>query len=364
MNEFKDRVSSNLNKKKYIIEENTVERNDCGEIVSFVAEEIRNDNPADGNEGTPLNAENLNKIIQGMIDKEINTLALTDEEKVKSVLSTLSIPNEVKNELILPLLWHRECLITWEVVSGEGIIITNNTASITQELFNQYSVIKSTITSGNYSESKKFEIKILKKEINDALKVKMDMDSVVIPTNVTSSFILPISGQMGSCITWIAAVMIDGPSLSGNSVIVQRGTANSGIILVGTFKIGNYSYSKQYDVRVIGTDCFTPKIFSTSITQLKNSPKSKSFTITTSTLDNLWIKVDNDNIEDLNIVLSNNGTTSVEVSVTETIALNTSTGSGSEIIDFCLKVYFNNTLLVGTIPCSICYYYSSETPED
>lgn len=71
MNEFKDRVASNLNRKKYIIEENTVERNECGELVSFVAEEIRYDTPEKGKEGTPLNAENLNSIILEMINISI-----------------------------------------------------------------------------------------------------------------------------------------------------------------------------------------------------------------------------------------------------------------------------------------------------
>lgn len=71
MSEFKNRVGLNLNRKKYIIEEDSVERNECGEIISFIAEEVRYDNPYINGEGTPLNAESLNEIIQDMIHTNI-----------------------------------------------------------------------------------------------------------------------------------------------------------------------------------------------------------------------------------------------------------------------------------------------------
>lgn len=71
MSEFEDRIATNLNRKKYIIEENTVERNECGEIASFIAEEIRCDTPEEGKEGTPLNAEHFNSIISDMINTSI-----------------------------------------------------------------------------------------------------------------------------------------------------------------------------------------------------------------------------------------------------------------------------------------------------
>lgn len=361
MSNFKNRNVEYPNRKRVTIQK--IEYDNNGEIIELIADLEREEGKVN-EEGTALNAESLNEVIQNMIDKEINTLTLTDEEKVKSDLATLSISKEVTNSLTLPLTWRRGCEIIWEVVSGDGITIANNIASVTQKNTVQTATIKATITSGNYSESKTFDITIINREMSDAERVRIDMDDTIVPTNVISSFALPTSGRNGSSITWIAALAVEGPELSGNSVIVERRTSDSGIILVGNFKYGCYSDSKQYNVRVVGTDCFNPKTFSTSITQVKSLPESKSFTITTSSLDNLYIEVDNDNNEDLSVIISNNGSASVTVQVSETTALNTSSGSGSEIIDFKLNVYLDDTLFVGTIPCSISYYYSSETPED
>lgn len=71
MSEFKNRLASNINRKKYFVEENTIERNECGEVISFVAKEVRYDNPNKDNEGTPLNASTLNTIISEMIETKI-----------------------------------------------------------------------------------------------------------------------------------------------------------------------------------------------------------------------------------------------------------------------------------------------------
>ena len=107
MSEFKDRQPNYPNRKKYVIEENSIERNECGEIISFVAEEIRYDVPKENGEGTPLNAANLNEIIKQMIKDEIsssngstnnndtstgnNENTSTETEEIETVTTTLQV---------------------------------------------------------------------------------------------------------------------------------------------------------------------------------------------------------------------------------------------------------------------------------
>ena len=67
MNEFKDRAGSGLNKR--ILEVESVERNQAGEISKIYAKVSRNDVASIS--GTPLNATTLNAIINDMIITKI-----------------------------------------------------------------------------------------------------------------------------------------------------------------------------------------------------------------------------------------------------------------------------------------------------
>ena len=69
MTEFKDRLASNLNKK--VLKVDKVERNEAGEIEKLYVFVTRNDTPYQNAEGTPLNAANLNSIINEMINSKI-----------------------------------------------------------------------------------------------------------------------------------------------------------------------------------------------------------------------------------------------------------------------------------------------------
>lgn len=85
MSEFQDRQSVKLNSK--ILEVSGVEKNSLGEITKLYVKEYRNDTPVT-NEGTLLNAENLNSIIKSMIDEAIAEKHKYDGiEKVNKELS-------------------------------------------------------------------------------------------------------------------------------------------------------------------------------------------------------------------------------------------------------------------------------------
>lgn len=161
MNEFKDRVASNLNRKKYIIEENTVERNECGELISFVAEEIRYDIPEQGNEGTPLNAESLTAIIKNMIEEALDKTVshmLTDTEKLELDVAKVIVPPKTVGNFTLPQSGLFGSVYNWEVLSGQGILIDGENAIINRHDTEQLVTLVLRATNGSSNMTKEFEV--------------------------------------------------------------------------------------------------------------------------------------------------------------------------------------------------------------
>lgn len=86
---FEDRVGTNLNKK--ILEVESVERDQAGEITLLEVKEFRNDGEGLIQEGTPLNAEKMNDIVSAMassVFKDIlkKVVGITYDEKKVSLL--------------------------------------------------------------------------------------------------------------------------------------------------------------------------------------------------------------------------------------------------------------------------------------
>ena len=84
MSEFKDRVGSGLNKR--ILEVESVERNQAGEISKIYAKVSRNDTASIS--GTALNATTLNAIINDMIITKIKEALENYHENGLAVLET------------------------------------------------------------------------------------------------------------------------------------------------------------------------------------------------------------------------------------------------------------------------------------
>lgn len=160
MSEFKDRVASNLNRKKYIIEENTVERNECGEIVSFVAEEIRYDTPEQGNEGTPLNAESLNNIINEMIVNQIINFMDVDQS-IYIDRRDLTLNDEYCMDFSLETVGKCGSSISWNVKSGTGIEIQGNIAKVSLRNFIQTVILQAVIEKEGKVLTKDFTINLV-----------------------------------------------------------------------------------------------------------------------------------------------------------------------------------------------------------
>lgn len=163
MNEFKDRVAYNLNRKKYVIEENTVERNEFGEIVSFVADEIRYDNPVEGKDGTPLNAESLTAIIKNMIDEALDKTVdhmLTDIEKLEFDVQKIILPTKTAADFALPQNGLFGSMYRWEILSGDGIQLNEYNAIINRQVNEQSVSLTLYATNGTSDITKEYKVMV------------------------------------------------------------------------------------------------------------------------------------------------------------------------------------------------------------
>ena len=121
MNEFKNRDGLHLNRKSYVVEENSIERNENGDMISFVATEIRNDEPYENKEGTPLNADSLNQITENIMHNILENL----EGTVSNMVNNFTIETLYVNDRYLPGSINNMVKITWEAVTS-NVTIKNN----------------------------------------------------------------------------------------------------------------------------------------------------------------------------------------------------------------------------------------------
>ena len=366
MNEFKDRVAPNLNRKKYIIEENTVARNECGEIISFIAEEIRYDDPEDGNEGTALNSENLNNIVKGMINDVVSLLPLTDETIAAIDKYYLKIPTNAVENFELPSSGGFGSIIEWKSTNSNVIEISNSTAIVTRYLTTKTCILIATIKKGSSVLTKEFVLTIPYRLMTDEERVEDDSLRTLISEYVTSSFSLPTTGIRGSTIKWVVATEEGVTLTTDNRVEFERSTINKIINLSGTFTYGNASVNKIFKVIIVGTNCYTPKQLDNSIIQVDGMPKTELVKVTTTNLEGLYVVIENDNENYITFEIENNDSNEVSILIKESEELNSLNESGTYIYDYKVNVYLSSdhTLLLGTINGSLTYYATSNIPED
>ena len=233
MSEFTNRSGNNLNKK--ILNVSEVTRDESGEITSLKVTEIRDDLPVT-NEGTPLNANNMNFIINSMISEKISLnnesiLSIinamveqrtyeclhsfyTDEEIVTIDYNKLTLPSIVfrsfllpKRGLGLPIVWSS---------NGTGIIIDGNNAIVQRTNANQIVTVTATLSCGNYTTTKPFNITVLAIEYDPSFS---------------------------SCDTHLFSVFPDGSSMGMSEYVVQNLTGSMYAIIIN-------NYSECFDVNV------------------------------------------------------------------------------------------------------------------
>lgn len=359
MNKLIDRQGPNLNKKMLEVED--VERDESGEIVRLYVKEYRNDSEGLIEQGTPLNVEGLTDAVKQII----HLFLASPTEKVAFDKENLTIPSTMAMDTPLPKKGNADCTITWEVLSGTGIRIDENSAIITKGNEVQTAQLKATISYEQVKDTKIFTITIAEK--TPAEKAREDCDNLTIPTIIIDDLTLPTRGDNGSIITW-RALTSPNVTLVGNVLKVTRGQGESGAILNATVQYGTSIFIKRIEITILAlpTTTYTPKSVSEHWIQEKGNLKTKEVSITSSDEQPLYIEVVNSNSDIMLINIVNNHTPTVKFTISETSALNGMNDTGSFSITFQVKVYLDNSYieLLGTIPCTIEYYFLSTTPED
>ena len=134
MSEFKDRNVEFPSRKKLNVKE--IIRDEAGEIISLTVDETRCEGLVT-EEGTKLNASNLNTITNSIASNCINSFLETKDEEIKSFIKTLcderilydknldvikedlesvSIPSVITEDLVLPTICPKGTTITWEIL--------------------------------------------------------------------------------------------------------------------------------------------------------------------------------------------------------------------------------------------------------
>lgn len=158
MNEFKDRISSTINHK--ILNVKNVERDESGEIISMEVEVIRNDEEGLTQEGTPLNAESLNNIINEMIVNQIINFMDVDQS-IYIDRRDLTLNDEYCMDFSLETVGKCGSSISWNIKSGTGIEIEGNIAKVSLRNFIQTVILQAVIEKEGKVLTKDFTVNLV-----------------------------------------------------------------------------------------------------------------------------------------------------------------------------------------------------------
>lgn len=362
--ELEDRTSKNLNKKTLQIE--GVVRDEFGEITELQVKEVRNDN-SPTNEGTPLNASSMRRVINDLI----KISKATNSERVSYDQSKLVLPETLKSSIELSQEGYAGSIITWQIQeSSEYASINGNILEINRSSSNELVTLQASISYENVTLTKQFEITILK-ALTEMEKLDEDVTLLTLPAQITSNLELPLIGENGSIIKWEALTneSSDGSVFIKNKNLlkVTRSNDNSYITLKATISRPNLeSVIKIFNITILGyPTTFYPTEYNENLIQ-GTTLNNKSIDILSSNNQTLYLEVENDYEVYIKTTITNNETTSVKVTFDEQQALNERSGSGSLLFLINIKVYTdsNKENLIGEIPCHIYYYFLSTEPED
>ncbi len=355
-NKFYDRKGSNLNKK--ILEVENVERNESGEVVRLYVEEVRNDSEGLVEEGTPLNAEQLNLIVNNIIKSRLANL---EDERIYIVnedYNNINVSSEVENNFVLPTTGANGSIITWES-NNEAIAINESDALVTRGDDDITVTLKASIKYGGYSNTKEFNVTVIKRELTAREKVELDKDSLLLSSyEVEDDFTLPTEGANGSTITWQSND--SHISIVGSSALVSRDNVDVDVELTATITYGLASATKTFIVKVLleetGINPVQPNISYEIDTQYvqweSNKQGALEGTITITANSNIYVKVINSYQSNFNMTVSNNGSSIVAIHVVEVVRPDLSMQS---FYDFTVKIYNGDREFVNEEVCSLCY---------
>ena len=161
--QIKDRNTEFPNRRRLEVEE--IEYNENGEIEVLLVE-VKRDEGEVYEEGTQINATNLDLIIRSKVTE---ILSMSDEERVEYDASKIELELEVDVEAItqdfsLPTKGINGSSIVWSV-EGEGIEIEENIARVNRKLYEQNPLLKARVSYGSAETIQVFHVTVLLREM-------------------------------------------------------------------------------------------------------------------------------------------------------------------------------------------------------
>ena len=212
-----------------------------GEISELDVVEFRNEGKV-YSEGTPLEANCLNNVIQEIIDNAL-------QQRNNADYNNLSFTEEITAEVPLPVKGENGSKLSWSVTKGTAITISNNVMSVVRGNQDEECKLLVTCTLGKFITSKEFDVKVLAREMTDLEKVNEELNEISLPSEVTSDFDLPSVGSNGSSISW-SKVSGTGITITSNIAIVTRADYNQTVVLKATVTKGSATITKTFNITI------------------------------------------------------------------------------------------------------------------
>ncbi len=358
--QIKDRNTEFPNRRRLEVEE--IEYNENGEIEVLLVE-VKRDEGEVYEEGTQINATNLDLIIRSKVTE---ILSMSDEERVEYDASKIELEVDVEaitQDFSLPTKGINGSSIVWSV-EGEGIEIEENIAKVNRKLYEQNPLLKARVSYGSAETIQVFHVTVLLREMTPSERVEQDSNDLKIDTKVTTDFTLPSAGSNGSSITWVVKTGTS-ITITGNTANVHNGEIDAYSTLEATITYESVTTTKNFVVEVISIS-FLPKTYAVSWTQEKGSLKTDELTIASSNGEKLYIEVENNYSSAIEVSIKANDSSLVKVEVKETTDLNAMMGTSYVEYTFTVHIYLSSDreIKLGSLNGSVKYYYASITPDD
>lgn len=358
MSEFKDRNVEFPSRKKLNVKE--IIRDEAGEIISLIVDETRCEGLVT-EEGTKLNANNLNTITNSIASNCINSFLETKDEEIKSFIKTLcderilydknldvikedlesvSIPSVITEDLVLPTICPKGTTITWENINFPQVNLNGNVLNITRGLVPFTFVITARYSYGTAYLDKEYQITILETDGTDLETVRNDVNNLNIPVVMNAGTVeLPTSGDFGSTIEWSCSSPL--VSIRGNLLTLNEVALDTTITLRAVARKNSVEATKDYLVTLKGVLGRPTSELSFVWTKNFGFPKSKQISIESYVGNIEMMVVSHSELIDISIdkVIGH----IITFTVSETYALNQGDNTDNLVLPYVISVTNNRT---------------------
>lgn len=351
MLEFKNReVTNGIKRKLQVLD---IERDDTGEIKRlFVKDNILEEECIE--EGTKLNAENLNKIINFLIDKEF-----LSAEEFTVILANILI-GEIKSSysasFVLPSVDFAIC--NWTLCDDylDLIKIDKYNANINRELADAEVEIKLEVIYKGFLVSRTTSTVIKGRGLSEFDDPEEAIRELVtrVPSYLEDDYELPVANG----ITWeLVDPNENEVRLEDNKLILLNNEGDDVAELMVTCDLGSKVGSAL--MRFVLGKKYKFLTENITINQVLGLPQTRYLEIYSPSNKTLFIEVTG-GLENFDATVYGNNTSSTSVEITEKEGLNSLEKSGSDNFDLTLKIYSDNkkTVLYGEEKVTITYNYA------